>query len=190
MISGRFLAAANMISISRIPLAAGAAICIQSGQRVPIAVFMIAAAATDWLDGFVARKTGTVSDWGKILDPAADKIAFIVAALALVKAGLLEAWVLWMLLARDGLIAAGGLLMSARLKPPSSNIWGKAATTALALFMIRQALFPDLSWPRSGILPGADILGTAAAVLIAVSFLTYIVVFIRTNWKRHATEKP
>ncbi|HPJ28394.1 MAG TPA: CDP-alcohol phosphatidyltransferase family protein [Candidatus Sabulitectum sp.] len=190
MISGRFLTAANMISLARIPLAAGAALSILSGQRLFTAVFMVTAALTDWLDGFMARKTGTVSDWGKILDPAADKIAFILAALALVRAGLLEAWVLWMLLARDGLIAAGGLLMSTRLKPPSSNIWGKAATTALALFMIRQALFPNLAWPRGGILPGADLLGTAAAGLIVVSFLTYAIVFIRTNWKRHATEKP
>ncbi len=190
MISGRFFTTANMISLARIPLAAGAAFSILNGQRLSTAVFMLAAAASDWLDGFIARKTGTVSDWGKILDPAADKVAFLLAALALVRTDLLEPWVLWMLLGRDGLIAAGGLLMSARMTPPSANIWGKAATTALALFMIRQALFPEIAWPRGGILPGADILGTAAAGLIAVSFLTYAAVFIRTNWNRHATEKP
>lgn len=187
MIRGRFLTGANLISIARVPLAVAAASMLLRGDALLTGIFMILAVFTDWLDGTVARRTGTVSDWGKILDPAADKAAFLIMALALLKMELLQPWILWMLVFRDGLIAAGGLLMSRKVKPPSSNAWGKTATTALAVYMIRQAIFPGFSLPGGEPALGTDLLGLTAALLVAVSFVTYIFVFIRTNKETNAS---
>lgn len=187
MIKGRFLTAPNLISISRIPLAAAAAVMLTRGSIFLTGVFMVLATVTDWLDGAVARKTGTVSDWGKILDPAADKAAFLIMALALLHMDLVQPWVLWMLLVRDGLIVSGGVLMSRKMRPPASNLWGKAATCALALYMIKQALLPGADLPGGEILFRTDLLGLTAAALVVVSFVIYVFVFIRTNWETNAS---
>ena len=187
MIKGRFFTAANLISISRIPLAVTAALMLLRGNTFLTGVFMVGATITDWLDGFIARKTSTVSDWGKLLDPAADKAAFIVMALALLRMNLIQPWILWMLVVRDGLIAGGGLLMSKKMNPPSSNLLGKSATCVLALFMIKQALFSRLYIPGGKVFMGTDLLGLLAALLVAVSFFFYLAVFIRANRETHAS---
>ena len=187
MIKGRFLTAPNLISISRIPLAAAAAFMLVRGNILLTGVFMVLATVTDWLDGAVARKTGTVSDWGKILAPAADKLAFLIMALALLHMDLVQAWILWMLVIRDGLIAAGGVLISRKIRPPASNLWGKAATCALALYMIKQALYPGADLPGGELVFRTDLLGLIAAALVVLSFVIYIFVFIRTNWETNAS---
>lgn len=187
MIRGRFLTAANLLSLSRVPLAGAASWFILQGDRGLVALFLFLAALTDWLDGRVARSTRTVSDWGRILDPAADKVSFILVAAALIKAGLLVPWMLWLLLARDGLIVLGGLIISRSSAPPSSNHWGKWASTAMAVFLIRQALFPCSVLPGGEILPGADALGILAVLLVVISFLSYALIFFRADWRSGAT---
>lgn len=182
MITGKFLTTANMISIARVPLAAGAALLLRSGFRIEALILMVLATASDGVDGAVARRTGTVSDWGKILDPAADKVSFLIMAFTLVDLDLFPLWILWLLLARDGLIAFGGFIMSKRLKPPSANLLGKLSTVVLALYMIRQVISPG-----DEVLLGSSIFGLLAALFIIVSFATYIVVFIRSNWKINAS---
>lgn len=187
MIKGKFFNAANCISLARIPLAVLSALMLSQGRKVETAVFMVLAVLSDAADGFVARKTDTVSDWGKLLDPAADKVAFAIMALTMVHLGLFPIWLLWILLGRDGLIVLGGLLMSSKTSPPSANIWGKASTVALALFMVRQAVVPGLQFPVEDLLWGTDVLGLLSAVLIILSFSLYVTVFIRTNGASNAS---
>ncbi len=65
----------------------------------------LAAAATDWLDGYVARRWQQVSDLGKIIDPLVDKLLVLGALLALVQAGQVPAWGTFLILARELVIA-------------------------------------------------------------------------------------
>lgn len=173
---GRFLNAANLISLARVPLGAVASYFIVRGMPFSAGICVFAAIATDWLDGFVARRTGTVSDWGRILDPLADKIAFALFAWALVHTGALKLWVLLVLLSRDVLIGLGGVFLAKRLKPPSARPLGKLSTVFMALFLTRQALLPGAVL-GPGVLPGADLLGAAAMVLVIVSFIDYLAAF-------------
>ncbi|MFO7627002.1 MAG: CDP-alcohol phosphatidyltransferase family protein [Candidatus Fermentibacteraceae bacterium] len=185
---GRFFTAANVISLVRIPLGAAASYFIVRVMPLPAGIFVFAAIASDWLDGFVARRTGTVSDWGRILDPLADKIAFALFAWALVHTGALRLWVLLVLLSRDVLIGVGGLFIAKRLKPPSARPLGKLSTVLMALFLTRQAFFPTaVLGPQ--VLPGADLLGAAAMVLVITSFIDYLAAFpglYRTESRRCA----
>ncbi|MBE5804621.1 MAG: CDP-diacylglycerol--glycerol-3-phosphate 3-phosphatidyltransferase [Clostridiales bacterium] len=77
------------------------------------AVFGVAA-FTDFLDGYIARKQGIVTDFGKFIDPVADKLLNLSAMIMLIHAGLLPAWMVIVILARelcvDGLrmVAVGG----------------------------------------------------------------------------------
>jgi CDP-diacylglycerol--glycerol-3-phosphate 3-phosphatidyltransferase len=69
------------------------------------------AALTDRYDGYLARKWHSESEWGRILDPLADKIGSGVSALVLVIQGYLPAWFLGVVVARDALILAGGIII-------------------------------------------------------------------------------
>jgi len=72
-------------------------------RQVSLAVFVVAA-LTDWYDGWVARKFGSISRWGKFLDPLADKILASAALLAYVSLGLVDAWMVAIVIIRDFLI--------------------------------------------------------------------------------------
>jgi cardiolipin synthase len=65
--------------------------------------------ATDWIDGFLARKLGQVTEIGKFLDPLADRIAVAVAVVAGLISGALPAWFAWALIVREGLVGLGAI---------------------------------------------------------------------------------
>jgi CDP-diacylglycerol--glycerol-3-phosphate 3-phosphatidyltransferase len=69
-------------------------------KQVALIVFVVAA-LTDWYDGWVARKFGYISRWGKFFDPLADKIFASAAMLAYVWLGLLDGWMVWVIIIRD-----------------------------------------------------------------------------------------
>jgi len=62
------------------------------------------AAITDWYDGWVARRWGYVTRWGKFLDPLADKILTSVAFISFIYIGYAAAWMVWIIVVRDLLI--------------------------------------------------------------------------------------
>jgi CDP-diacylglycerol--glycerol-3-phosphate 3-phosphatidyltransferase len=69
-------------------------------KEFSVLVFVIAA-LTDWYDGWVARKTGKVSRWGVFLDPLADKVLTSAAFVAFAWLGLVEWWMVWVIVIRD-----------------------------------------------------------------------------------------
>lgn len=69
-------------------------------KQIALIVFLVAA-LTDWYDGWVARKFGYISRWGKFFDPLADKIFASAALLAYAWLGLLDAWMVWVVIVRD-----------------------------------------------------------------------------------------
>ncbi|MBN1396828.1 MAG: CDP-diacylglycerol--glycerol-3-phosphate 3-phosphatidyltransferase [Bacteroidetes bacterium] len=67
-------------------------------------VIFILAAVTDWYDGWIARRWGYVTRWGTFFDPLADKILTSAALIAYVYLGLVEAWMVWIIVIRDIII--------------------------------------------------------------------------------------
>lgn len=72
-------------------------------RQLSLVIFVIAA-LTDWYDGWIARKMGYTTRWGKFLDPLADKILSSTALLVYVSLGLVDGWMVWIIIARDFLI--------------------------------------------------------------------------------------
>jgi len=137
------------------------------------AVFMAAAIVSDFIDGMVARATGTVSDWGKILDPLADKIGIAAFLITLTAIGRIALWFTMVIVIRDILIGCAGLYLVRRLpSPPVSNIWGKLSPLLISLHLARQALLPAIHWPGN-LLPGLDLLGTSALCMAILSLAVY-----------------
>lgn len=87
-----------------------------------------AAAITDAFDGAIARKRGLVTDFGKLMDPVADKLLVTAALTCLVSSGLCSAWVLIIVLAREFLITSIRMVAVTKGEVIAANKWGKAKT--------------------------------------------------------------
>ncbi len=77
------------------------------GMGFIAAVVFVAVCSTDWLDGYIARKTGTVTTLGKFLDPLADKLIIMTGLVMLVSLGRAPGWIVALIIARE--IAITGL---------------------------------------------------------------------------------
>ncbi len=91
-----------------------------------------AVGATDWLDGWWARKFDVVSEFGKLIDPLTDRAVLIVGILAVGVDGSVPWWLVILTLAREGLVALGGIVLGA-LGGRRIDVtwWGKCATFGL-----------------------------------------------------------
>jgi CDP-diacylglycerol--glycerol-3-phosphate 3-phosphatidyltransferase len=128
----------NLLSASRLFLIVPFYMAMAHSSYFWIIVLTAVIISTDYFDGFLARRFGVVSDFGKILDPLADKICTAVAALALVRFRDFPLWLLIAIIARDAVILLAGLIIvKARRIVPISNIIGRltmGVTTACFVF--------------------------------------------------------
>ncbi len=97
----------NQLTLLRVILTPVFVVLLLSGDsfamQLSLVVFVVAA-LTDWYDGWAARKLGSISRGGKFLDPLADKILSSAALLSYAWLGLIAAWMVWIVIARDFLI--------------------------------------------------------------------------------------
>ncbi len=151
-IDGKFFTVSNALSLSRIVLAIPFALVMLSDSpnaSIWGIVILAVAALTDKFDGVLARKYHQVTEWGKILDPVADKIGMGIVALVLVRVELIPLWFVLLLIGRDLLILAGGVHVK-RTKGTvlQSNQLGKWTIGVLAITMfcamLRQTLAADI----------------------------------------------
>ena len=144
---GSVWTAANGLSLLRVVLVVPIAWLVYRGGPIgPMFALIGLAIATDWFDGRVARWSDTVSEWGKVLDATADKLAAAAVTVALLlrppEAGpSLPLWFVALAVSRDALLALGGLVQTRRLGRFTSSLWsGKVAVAALAATVVA-ALF-------------------------------------------------
>lgn len=107
------------------------------------AVLLFAAASvTDYFDGHIARKYHMITDFGKFLDPLADKILVLSALVCFVALGYAEVWAVLVILAREFMVTSIRLVAAGSGKVVAANIWGKAKTVsqivAIAVILILQ----------------------------------------------------
>lgn len=144
---GPFWTLANGLSLLRIVLVMPIAWLVYHGGPIgPMFALIGLAVATDWFDGRVARWRNAVSEWGKVLDATADKVAAASVTLALLSRSpevgpTLPLWFVLLVVARDSLLAVGGLMQTRRLGRFTSSLWsGKVAVGALALTVLSALL--------------------------------------------------
>jgi cardiolipin synthase len=155
----------NIISLVRLALVPVALWLLWTGERTPAIVVLLVMAATDGLDGYVARRTGRVTELGRVLDPLADKVGIDAVLILLAVRGEFPVPALAFLLARDAVIVTAALLVARRLGGvPSSNMVGKVTFVVLAALVVVYAA--DLSVLESPML----VLAMVAAALSLVSY--------------------
>ena len=129
------------------------------------AVFAIAA-FTDFLDGYIARRDGLVTDFGKFIDPVADKLLNLSAMIMLVHCGLMPAWVVIIILARE--LAVDGLRMVAvgQGRVIAAGPLGKIKTASQMVIIIFLMLIARL-------LPGNAVIGVIGWVgIVWIALIT------------------
>ena len=101
-------------------------------RQTAAAILLAALGATDWVDGFVARRYGQVSTFGKVLDPAADRILVGTAVISILIYGAVPLWFGIATIAREVLVSAMVLLLAAMGAARIDVLWvGKAGTFGL-----------------------------------------------------------
>ena len=140
------------------------------GKYVAAAVFILAS-ATDWLDGYLARKNGLVTDFGKFMDPIADKLLVCSAMICLVENDALAAWIVIIIIGREFIISGFRLVAADNGVVIAASYWGKFKTTFQMLMIIVLSLaLPGEIFDMLGL-----ILTWIALALTIVSLCDYLI---------------
>ena len=135
----------NILSCLRVAMVIAFIILFIKGEYAICLALYIAAFLTDVLDGFLARKFNWVSNFGKLVDPFADKFMFISALACLVAVKRFPWYLLALLVAKELLMIIGGLIMLKKKKVAVyADWWGKVAT--FLLFMSVTLTLVDLAF--------------------------------------------
>jgi CDP-diacylglycerol--glycerol-3-phosphate 3-phosphatidyltransferase len=141
------------------------------GIRVSIIILCIIAAITDIMDGYLARKLNQVTEFGKVIDPLADKVIIASLVIKLFLIGELNSFLFFLIIGRDVLILSLSLLLANKLKKVlPSNYIGKATVIIISL----NILLSIFQINRESIYYLTTYYGT-----IILSFLSIIVYIIR-----------
>lgn len=104
--------------------------------RIAALVLFCAASFTDFLDGFIARKYHLVTNFGKFMDPLADKLLVCSALICFVGKGELAAWIVIIIMAREFIISGFRLVASDNGVVIAANMWGKLKTVSQMIMII------------------------------------------------------
>ena len=105
------------------------------GNYIALAIFIIAS-LTDLLDGKIARKYNLVTNFGKFMDPLADKLLVCSAMICLVETKQLAAWIVIVIIAREFIISGFRLIASDNGVVIAASYWGKFKTTFQMVMII------------------------------------------------------
>ena len=140
------------------------------GNYIAVAIFIVAS-LTDMLDGKIARKYNLVTNFGKFMDPLADKLLVCSAMICLIELDRLAAWIVIVIIAREFIISGFRLVASDNGVVIAASYWGKFKTTFQMLMVI--VLILDIQMPFFQIL--GTVLTYVALILTVVSLIDYIV---------------
>lgn len=126
----------NAITIVRIALIGVFVLLLVRNEDAWAITALAVAGASDFLDGYLARRLGQVSALGRVLDPAADRLLTVAVALGLAWRDIIPWWLVVVLLARDVVVAVALVWLARRRLPtPIVTFLGKLATAALYVFL-------------------------------------------------------
>lgn len=137
-------------------------------KYIALVIFIIAS-LTDLLDGKIARKYNLVTNFGKFMDPLADKLLVCSALICFIELDLLPAWIVLIIIAREFIISGFRLVASDNGVVIAASYWGKFKTTSQMIMII--LLIAQI--------PGFDLLEQAfiyiALILTVVSLMDYLI---------------
>lgn len=174
-VSNRILTVPNLLSFARLLILPWVFIEVANGRFARGLAIGFLFGATDFVDGYVARRFDQVTRLGQVLDPLSDRLFIGTIAVALVVSGLLPWWPVALVIGRDLVLLVAGLVMLGRgTRPPAVTRMGKTAT-----FGLLWSFVPLLA---AGIVGSADdpqpVLHAIGMVVLLASVGLYLVVAV------------
>lgn len=171
----------NVLSLIRLALVPIMLLCfflIPGEDHLAAMIVFLVASLTDVLDGFIARKTNQITQYGIVLDPLADKLLKISALVAFCIVGILPIWLVSVLIFIDvAMIIAGAVLYKEKITIPS-NFFGKAGTMIMSVGLL-------LSFFAGSLSPWNLYVLYCGLIMIVVS----VIVYTALNYKRVFSRK-
>ncbi len=140
------------------------------GNYIAVVIFILAS-ITDFLDGYIARRDNLVTNFGKFMDPLADKLLVCSAMICLVEKGLLASWIVIIIISREFIISGFRLIASDNGVVIAASYWGKFKTVFQMIMVIM--LIINFANPIYHMI--ATIVTYIALILTVVSLVDYVI---------------
>jgi len=179
---------ANQLTLSRLILAIIFLVFILSeglAAKIIASVAFTLASLTDYLDGYIAKRNNLVTDFGKIMDPIADKFLMLSAFYVFSHMGMFPVWIFWVITAREVFITLIRLVAVKRGKVLAAETMGKCKTASQIVVIFTMLFYvllaetplvnswPDFLWSAWGSL--IMILMFAVAAITVYSGITFLI---------------
>lgn len=155
----------NILTTFRIVLVPLLGYMMHLGEYVPAAIIFIAAVLTDFLDGFLARKFNQVTNFGKVMDPVADKLLVLTALLMLTVQKEISLVIFIIVTAKEVLLGIGGIMLYRNKKRISSADWYGKIASGIFYFAILMLIL-DVRYSKTFI-----VIAVAATVFALVKYI-------------------
>jgi CDP-diacylglycerol--glycerol-3-phosphate 3-phosphatidyltransferase len=174
--------ALTLIRIFLVPLLVVVLLTKWGGPLLGPAIFG-AAVATDWLDGYLARRRNQITKLGILLDPLADKLLVSAALLSLVELDVISAWIVWIILGREFAVTGLRSMAAGRGVLIAASLLGKwkmvLEVTAISMLLVARH-YPSLMFPAKVVLW----ISAAVAVISGIDYF-------KTFWREaNRSSKP
>ena len=114
----------------------------EANRYISLTLFVVAS-VTDWFDGYLARKNNLVTNFGKFMDPLADKLLVCSATICMIDLKRLPAWFVIIIIAREFIISGFRLIAAENGIVIAANYWGKFKTASQMIMIILLILHFD-----------------------------------------------
>lgn len=141
-----------------------------ANKWIALAIFIVAS-LTDLLDGKIARKYNLVTNFGKFMDPLADKLLVSAAMICMIEKGMLASWIVIIIISREFIISGFRLVASDNGIVIAASYWGKFKTT----FQMVMIVMLILDYDNNIYQMCAMVVTYAALILTVISLIDYIV---------------
>lgn len=160
----------NKLTIFRCILIVPFVALLLNGYDLFATIIFVIASLTDLLDGKIARKYNLVTNFGKFMDPLADKLLVCSALICLVEMGRLEAWIVCVIIAREFIISGFRLIASDNGIVIAASYWGKFKTT----FQMIMVIVLMLNFQNNIMIILGEVLIWISLALTVISLVDYV----------------
>ena len=134
----------NILTVLRFFLIPFILLFLVNDEFILAIVFLTISGITDILDGTIARKFNFITNFGKLIDPLADKITQLSILWMLVSKNIIPLWILVIVLLKEATMVAGASFLYGKELVVSSKWYGKASTVLFYLAIVLSMIFRDL----------------------------------------------
>lgn len=166
----------TMIRVALIPFMLLALYLLPAPWNMYVGVgLFVVASLTDFVDGHIARSRNLITDFGKFMDPLADKLLVAAAMIYMTEVGLVAAWVTIIIMSREFVVSGIRLVAASNGTVLAASIWGKIKTAVTMVMIIWVMLdFPGALWHTMGLV----LIGVATFFTLLSGFD-----YVYKNWR-------